>query len=103
MNEEMEWVILQMAEELDSWGYRGEPSILRSDQESAVQVVKERLAAYREGRSMLEHTPVGESGANGRVEEAGKRVRDHAKTFKDQLEWKTGESWTWMVMWPSGW
>ena len=80
--------------------------ILRSDQESAVGAVAKRLAAYREGRTMLEKTPVGESGANGRVEEAGKRVRDHAKTFKDQLEWNTGEKMDmdgdvaqWMVRW----
>lgn len=73
MDEQMEWIIMEMSDELDSWGYRGEKLILRSDQEPAIESVKKKLAEYREGETMLEATPVGESGANGRVEEAGQK------------------------------
>jgi hypothetical protein len=67
-----------LSEELDSWGCRGKKLILRSDQEASLESVRKKLAEYREGETLLEATPVGESGANGRVEEAGTRVRSQA-------------------------
>lgn len=79
-----------MVEELDAWGYRGEDLVLRSDQEGAIEVVKRKVSELRVGRTMMEETPVGESSANGRAEDAGKRVRDQARVLKDQLEYKAG-------------
>ena len=47
LNEDTEWVVTAMAEEIDEWGYRGEDVILRSDQEGAIGVVKRKLAEFR--------------------------------------------------------
>jgi hypothetical protein len=48
------WLIKEMSDELDAWGYRGEELILTSDQEPAIESVKKRLAEYRGGKTMLE-------------------------------------------------
>ena len=92
ISEETEWVVMQMVEEIDEWGYRGEDVVLRSDQEGAIEVVKRKVAELRVGRTMMDESPVGESSANGRAEDAGKRVRDQARVLKDQVEHKTGEA-----------
>ena len=101
-----EWVVTAIVEALDDWGYRGEELILRSDQEGAIEVVKRKVAEYRVGRTMPEESPVGESSANGRVEEAGKRVRDQARVLKDQVEYRSrgkmdmeGDVMQWLVRW----
>ena len=64
------------------------------------------LAEFRTGESIIEDVPKGESSANGRAEDAGKRVRDQAKVLKDQVEWKTdgklkasGDGMRWLVRW----
>lgn len=51
---------------------------MKSDQKPAMESVKRKLAEHREGKRMIEATPVGESGANGSVEGAGKGARDQA-------------------------
>lgn len=49
---------------------------------------------------------MGESKANGRVEEAGKTIREYTRTYKDQIEYNTGHKLEtdddilqWMVRW----
>ena len=87
-------------------GIGGEDLILRSDQEGAIENVKRKVAEYRAGKTMPEESPVGESSANGRAEEAGKRARDQARVLKDQIENKCGgkmnidgDVMQWLVRW----
>ena len=58
MSEETEWVVMQMVDEIDEWGYRGEDVVLRSDQEGAIEVVKRKVAELRVGRTMMDESPV---------------------------------------------
>lgn len=95
-----------IVEELEDWGYRGEDLILRSDPEGAIEVVKKKVAELRTGRTMPEESPVGESSANGRAEEAGKKIMDQARVLKDQVEYKCGgkmdvgcDVMQWLVRW----
>ena len=97
-----------MNEEIESWGHAGKTIILRSDQEGPIEVVKRGLAEIRVGESLIEDTPKGESSANGRGEDAGKRSRDQARVVKDQVEWKgngildiKGDAMRWLVRWAS--
>ena len=88
---EMEWLILDAAEEIKSWGYpEGEAGILKSDREPAMVAVRDALSRYLGGSVTPENPPVGESASNGAAEEAGKTVRDLMKVYKCQLEDKVG-------------
>lgn len=53
-----------------------------------------------------EGPPIGESQANGRVEEAGKTIREYAKVYKDKIEYEIKETLPsdativqWMLIW----
>ena len=101
-----EWVVRELVEELDDWRYRGEDLIIRSDQEPAIQSIKRKVAEYRTGRTMPEVNAVGERKGNGRVEEAGKRIRDQARVLKDQAEYRAGgkvkadsDVMQWLIRW----
>ena len=105
-NKEREWLVLAIVEELDNWGYRGQELILRADQESALEAVRKAVMAMRVGKSVPESPPVGESAANGRIEEAGKRMREFVRTMTDQLEFQIKEKLKsdapitqWMIRW----
>ncbi|MDA8582760.1 hypothetical protein N9L68_00975 [bacterium] len=103
---EVEWLIASVVSELDAWGYRGQEVIIRCDQETSIESFRSAVAEVRVGKTLPESTPKGESQANGRVEEAGKRVREMVRTLKDQLEHHTGEAieagcpvLQWLVRW----
>ena len=91
---EMDWLIIDMHEELKSWGYPGggdNELILKSDGEPAIRAVRERLSRYHGGKITPEQPAKGESSSNGKVEEAGKTTRSIVKVFKDMIETKIGE------------
>ena len=91
---DMEWLIVDMHEELKSWGYTGGPSeelIFKSDGERSITAVRDALSKYHGGKVTPEQPPPGESQENGRVEEAGKTLRGYIKVFKDMLETRTGQ------------
>ena len=47
LEEDREWLLRDMNEELETWGYAGETVILRSDQEGSIEAVKRGLAEFR--------------------------------------------------------
>ena len=63
--------------------------ILKSDGEPAILAVRDALAKYHGGIVVQEGPAVGESQSNGRVEEAGKTVREFVRVLKEQIEGKT--------------
>ena len=92
-NGEMEWLIKDMHEELKSWGHPGGGEnrlIFKSDGEPAMKALRETLAKYHGGVIIPEQSPTGESQCNGKVEEAGKTIRNYVKTLKDQMEYMAG-------------
>ena len=108
-NNDMEWLIVDMNEELKSWGYTGgqnEELIFKSDGERSIKAVRDALSKYHGGKITPEQPPPGESQENGRVEEAGKTLRGYIRVFKDMLEEKTGKQiptdaivLQWLVRW----
>ena len=88
---EMKWLIDDMQRELKSWGHPGGESshlIFKSDGESSIKVVRDKLARQMGGKVVVESPAQGESQSNGLVEEAGKTVREFARLFKDVIESK---------------
>lgn len=67
--------------------HRGPDSrmILKSDTENALKAVREAVGKYHGGIVVPENPPRGESQSNGRVEEAGKTIREHTRAMKEQL------------------
>ena len=88
-DQDMEWLIKDMSNELKVWGHSGGTAgniILKSDGEPAVIAVRDALAKYHGGIVVQEGPAVGESQSNGRVEEAEKTVREFARVLKEQIE-----------------
>ena len=91
-NGENEWVLLDAAEEIRSWGYvEGSSLILKSGGEAAMVVFRDALGRYLGGTITPETTAVGESSSNGAVENADKTVHEIMKVFKCQLEEHVGK------------
>ena len=85
-NNDMDWLIKDLDEELKSWGYPGgdeEDLMFKSDGERSIVAVKESLAQYHGGKITPELSRKGERSSNGRVEGAGKTVRGLVKVLKD--------------------
>ena len=102
----MEWIILDVADEIRSWGHtEGQPLIMKTDGEPAIKSVGEALSRYLGGSVTPEHPPAGQSQSNGAVEEAGKTVREIMRVYKCQLEDKIGKLedeeiiYQWMARW----
>ena len=60
--------------------------IFKSDGESSIKAVRDRLAGKVGGRIVLEQPAQGESQSDGTVEEAGKTVREFVRLLQDVLE-----------------
>ena len=98
-----------MHEELKSWGYPGggdNALILKRDGEKSMIGIRDALGVYHGGRITPEKPPTGESQSNGKIEEAGKTIRGIAKSFEDQIEFKTKKEldaadiiMQWLVRW----
>ena len=74
----------------DLWGHIEGGVIWKCDQEDSIEVVRRAISGLRVGESIMEHAPKGESQSNGRVEEAGKTVRNLALAYKLQIEKNAG-------------
>ena len=82
------WLVKDMHQELKARGYPGggqNELIMKSDGEAAIVAVREALARCHGGRITPEMPPKGEHQSNGRVEEAGRTIRDHARVLKIHL------------------
>jgi hypothetical protein len=106
---EMDWLIKDISTELKVWGHPGGDGgslILKCDTENSIVVVRDAVAKYHGGRVVPESPAKNESESNGKVEEAGKTVREFTRVLKDQLETeakmtiKPGDVITlWMIRW----
>ena len=81
---EMEWLVKDMSEEMKSWGHQGGDGghiILKSDGERSIVALRTALAKFHGGKVVPEDPPRGEIQSNGTVEEAGKTVRELVSRF----------------------
>ena len=86
-DQDMEWLIKGMSNEL--WEQPGGTTgniILKLDGEPARLAVLDALAKYHGGTVVQEGPAAGERQSNGRVEEAGKMVREFVRVLKEQIE-----------------
>ena len=68
-------------------GHVGNKIILKSDQESPIRAVAEKIASERtEGQTILEHSPVGSSASNGIIERGIKEFEYQLRTMKSALD-----------------
>ena len=108
-DQDMEWLIKDMSNELKVWEYPGATAgniILKSDGEPALLAVRDALAKYHGGIVVQERPAVGESQSNGLVVEAGKKVKEFVRVLKEQIEEKTNVKLKsddviiqWMIRW----
>ena len=79
------WVVKGPHEVLKFWdrpGGNGNAFIVKRDGERAIVALREALAKEHGGLMTPEQPPKGEHAANGRVEEAGRTVRDMVLNWK---------------------
>ena len=87
--EDMQWLIVDLHEELKSWGHHGGEgghTIFKSDNENAIVAVREALARHHGGKVVVDRPPKFESQSNGMVEEVGKTIREFTLSFKDDRD-----------------
>jgi len=86
---DVEWAVAQACRDLVKWGIRGDV-VLRSDQEPALKDFVNEMARQRggsgSGRTIVEHSPVRESQANGFIESGVKTLEGLVRTLKLALE-----------------
>ena len=81
-----EWVVEQVARDLMRLGIHGKV-VLKSDQEPAIiDVLKEVARARGSNRTILEHSPVGDSSGNGIAERAIQAIEKLIRVHKLDLE-----------------
>ena len=86
---EMDWLVKDMSLELKAWGHAGGTGssiILKADGERSIGSVRDAIAKFHGGVTIPEASAKNESQSNGRVEEAGKTVREFARVMKEQLD-----------------
>ncbi len=85
-----EWLVKLLNGDLENWGLANCQLIFKCDTEHPIVALVRRLAAYRvngqEGKTVMEHSPRGESRSNGFVENSVRRTKNQIRTFKAQLE-----------------
>ena len=72
--EDMEWLIKDLHEEMNSWGHMGGASgniIIKTDGEASIVALRDALARYH-GVVTPEAPPTGESRAHGSAEDNGR-------------------------------
>ena len=78
--------VKKVVDHLDNLGYK--EIVLKGDQEPAMTSLMELIKAAWNGDAVLEHSPVGQSQANGAVERAIQSWQGQVRTLKDSLEYK---------------
>ena len=85
----MDWLILDISNVLKSWGHTGGAGghiIIKSDGEPAILALKNAVMQLHGGVCVPEQPAKGEKAENGRVEEAGKTIRQLFCTFHARIE-----------------
>ncbi len=99
--------IEQIEEDIRNMGYQAVTIVIKGDQEPSIVAIQEKIINNRkEGKTIPENSPVGESSSNGMVERAIRSVQGQIRTIKDQVETKTGRRiergstiFKWIVEW----
>ena len=77
-----------MLEDLKKLGYG--TVLLKCDGEPALKAVQEEVARVREGQTLLENSPAGDSQANGAAERAVQSVGEQVRAIRAGLEQRLG-------------
>ena len=106
---EMEWLVKDMSEEMKSWRHQGGDGghiVLKSDGERSMVALRTVLAKFLGGKVVPEDPPREESQSNGTLEEAGKTVREFVRVLREHVQDKAGVELgasdvivLWMVRW----
>jgi len=86
---EMDWLVEDIVTTLKGWGHAGGAAghlILKSDGEAAILTVKNAVMQRLGGTCLPEQPAKGEKAENGRIEEAGKTIRQLFCTFLYRME-----------------
>ena len=85
-----DWPPLQILEDMETIGVRGEKLVLKSDQEPAIVDLAREIAKMRESAygTAVEQSAVGESDSNASVERAIQDVEGQVRTLRAGLEAK---------------
>ena len=74
-------------------GHVGNKLIIKTDQESSIKAVAEKVAAERaDAQTIIEHSPVRSSGSNGIIERGIKEFEYHVRSMKSALDERLGSS-----------
>ena len=84
------WVADQVAEDLQTIGVADEKIILKTDQENSIVDLAKEIAKSRPSlNTAIEHSKVGDSNSNGKVERAIQDLKVLIRTLRSALEEKT--------------
>ena len=87
------YVVKRVMAFLGELGHVGNKIILKSDQESPIKAVVEKVANERmDGQTILENSPVGSSGSNGVIERGVKEFEYQLRTMKSALDSRLDET-----------
>ena len=83
-----EWVVSQVAEDLDTVGLRNDRVIIKSDQEVSIIDVARAVAEVRATQhgTAIENSSVGDSDSNGTIERAIQDVEQQVRVLRAALE-----------------
>ena len=87
------YVIKRVLAFLTEIGHVGNKLIIKTDQESSIKAVAEKVAAERaDAQTIIEHSPVRSSGSNGIIERGIKEFEYHVRSMKSALDERLGSS-----------
>ena len=87
---ETEWVVKQVIKDIRQLGHHGR-LLLRSDQEPAIEALKDEIARGRTGATtVIESSPVGDSQSNGLAERGVRTLEELMRVHKMDLEQRIG-------------
>ena len=97
------FIVKQYDRDIKKFGYRSKVT-LRSDGEPAIRDLLDKVSNMRASETVTEHTPKGDSKANGRAERAVQSIEKQTRVLKSATEEHVGRfgvihpAFTWMVM-----
>ena len=84
------FAVKQLNRNLKKFGHHSKV-VVRSDGEFAIRDLLDKLSSMRSSETILEHTPVGDSRANGRAERAVQSIEKQARVLKLGTEEQLGK------------
>ena len=84
-----DWIVTEVVKDIERLGNRD--IILKSDGENAIRELQEKVRRRRADATVLENPPVGDSQANGFIENANGIIKTQVREMKDALDTRLGE------------